>query len=369
MQQSKVFFVSTKDGENAKQINNKLAKLIASCKPFLKIKKDKLVAIKLHFGEEENTGFVNPDFVKTIVGEIKKQSAWVFLTDTNALYKGSRTNTIDHLGLAYRHGFTPDKVGAPVIIADGVKSDEDQEVKINGDLIKTAYVATAISKSDVIVAISHFKGHIMTGFGGAIKNLGMGCASRRGKLTQHGGIAPVVRAEKCVACSACIENCPVDAIKYVDPDVSGVRVGAGKKAKISPKICIGCAGCIAICPVGAIDVAWAMGADTIQQKIAEYAKATVSGKEDSQIYFNFCIKITKECDCLAKDDPKICPDIGIFVSLDPVSIDQACVDKINGVSGGDIFRQQHPDRDWRKQLEHAEKIGLGNRAYELIEVR
>jgi len=358
MQQSKVFFVSTKDGENANQINNKLAKLIASFKPFQKIKKDKLVAIKLHFGEEENTGFVNPDFVKTIVGEIRKQSARVFLTDTNALYKGSRTNTIDHLGLAYRHGFIPDKVGAPVIIADGVKSDEDQEVKINGDLIKTAYVATAISKSDAIVAISHFKGHIMTGFGGAIKNLGMGCASRRGKLAQHGGIAPVVWEQKCVACGACIENCPVDAIQYVD-----------KKAKINPKICIGCASCIAICPVGAIDVAWAKGADTIQQKIAEYAKATVRGKEDNQIYFNFAVKITKECDCLAKDDPKICSDIGIFASFDPVAIDQACVDKINGVSGGDIFRQQHPDRDWHKQLEHAEKIGLGNRVYEFIEVR
>ncbi len=369
MQQSKVFFISVNDGESLSQINNKLAKLIANFKPFQKIKKDKLVAIKLHFGEEENTGYVNPRFVKTIVGEIKKQSTRVFLTDTNALYKGSRTNTIDHLGLAYRHGFIPNKVGAPVVIADGVKSDEDQEIKVNGDLIKTAYVATAISKADAIVAISHFKGHIMTGFGGAIKNLGMGCASRRGKLVQHGGIAPVIWAEKCVACGACIENCPVEAIKYVDPDISGVRVGAGKKAKISPKICIGCASCIAICPVGAIDVAWAGGADTIQQKIVEYAKATISGKEDNQIYFNFAIKITKECDCLAKDDPKICPDIGIFASFDPLAIDQACVDKINGVSGRDIFRQQHPERDWHKQLEHAEKIGLGNRVYELIEVQ
>lgn len=358
MQQSKVFFVSVKDGESTNQISNKLAKLIASFKPFQKIKKDKLVAIKLHFGEEENTGFVNPDFVKTIVSEIKNQNARVFLTDTNALYKGSRTNTIDHLGLAYRHGFTPDKVGAPVIIADGVKSDEDKEIEVNGDMIKTAYVATAISRADTIVAISHFKGHIMTGFGGAIKNLGMGCASRRGKLAQHGGIAPVVVSEKCVACGACIENCPVEAIKYVD-----------KKAKINPKICIGCASCIAICPIGAIDVAWAMGADTIQQKIAEYAKATIKGKEENQMYFNFAIKITKECDCLAKDDPRICPDVGIFASFDPVAIDQACVDKINGASGGDIFRQQHPERDWHKQLEHAEKIGLGNRVYELIEVR
>lgn len=369
MQQSKVFFVSVNDSESLSQINNKLAKLIVSFKPFQKIKKDILVACKLHFGEEENAGYVNPVFVNTITKELKKQSSRVFLTDTNALYKGSRTNTIDHLNLAYRHGFTPEKVGVPVIIADGVKNDEDQEVEVNGDLIKTAYVANAICKADAIVAISHFKGHIMTGFGGAIKNLGMGCASRRGKLVQHGGIAPVVLAEKCVACSACIENCPVEAIKYVDPDAGGIRVGAGKKAKINPKICIGCASCIAICPVGAIDVEWGRGADNIQEKIAEYAKATIKGKEDRQIYFNFAIKITKECDCLAKDDPKICPDVGIFASFDPVAIDQACVDKVNGVSGKDIFLEQHPERDWHKQLEHAEKIGLGNRVYELVEVK
>ncbi|HOX54348.1 MAG: DUF362 domain-containing protein [Candidatus Omnitrophica bacterium] len=358
MQQSKVFFVSVSDADSISQRNDKLSRLLAAAKLFSKIKKDKLVAIKLHFGEEENAGFVNPVFVKTIVNDIKKQSSRVFLTDTNALYKGSRTNTIDHLGLAYRHGFVPDKVGVPVVIADGVKSDEDQQVKINGDLIKSAYIATAISKADAIVALSHFKGHIMTGFGGAIKNLGMGCASRRGKLVQHGGIAPVVMAERCIACSACIENCPVEAIKYVD-----------KKAKISPKICIGCASCIAICPVAAIEVEWARGADTIQHKITEYALATIKGKEDSQIYFNFAIKITKECDCLAKDDPKICPDIGIFASFDPVAIDQACVDKIIAVSGRDIFMEQHPGRDWNKQLQHAEKIGLGNRIYELEEVR
>lgn len=358
MQQSKVFFVSISDADSISQRNDKLSRLIAAVKPFSKIKKDKLVAIKLHFGEEENTGFVNPVFVKTIVNDIKKHSSRVFLTDTNALYKGSRTNTIDHLGLAYRHGFVPDKVGSPVVIADGVKSDEDQQIEINGDLIKTAYIATAISKADAIVALSHFKGHIMTGFGGAIKNLGMGCASRRGKLVQHGGIAPIVMAERCIACGACIENCPVEAIKYVD-----------KKAKISPKICIGCASCIAICPVAAIEVEWARGADTIQQKITEYALATIKGKEDSQIYFNFAVKITKECDCLAKDDPKICPDIGIFASFDPVAIDQACVDKIIAVSGKDIFMEQHPGRDWNKQLQHAEKIGLGNRIYELEEIR
>ncbi|MFH1655043.1 MAG: DUF362 domain-containing protein [Candidatus Omnitrophota bacterium] len=364
MKQSKVYFVPTKDGEDLEHINSKLQALIDKIKPFKVIKKDSLVALKLHFGEEENTGYVNPSYITTIVKEIKNRQAKVFLTDTNALYKGSRTNTIDHLDLAYRHGFTPDKIGAPVVIADGIKSDEDQEVRVKGDFIKTAYIASAVRKANRIVVVSHFKGHMVTGFGGAIKNLGMGCASRRGKLVQHGGIAPLVNAKKCVACGACIENCPVDAISPQNRDFA-----AGVKAVINPKICIGCASCIAVCPVSAVDVQWGKGVSTINEKMVEYAKAVIQDKEDNCIYFNFAIKITKECDCLAKDDPNIVADIGIFASFDPVAIDQACADKVNEVAGRDILRELHPDAHWRKQLEHAEKIGLGNTVYELINAR
>jgi len=368
MNQSKVYFIPVKDGEDLNSINSKLKALIDKIKPFKDIKKDSLVAIKTHFGEEENKGFIDPKLLATIVKAIKKKQARVFLTDTNALYKGSRTNTIDHLDLAYRHGFIPDKIGAPVVIAGGLRSDEDKEVEVNEDFIKTAFVASGIRKADSLVVTSHFKGHIMTGFGGAIKNLGMGCASRRGKLVQHGGIAPFVNQQKCVACGACIEICPVEAIKYADPDAGGTRAGASKKAKINPKICIGCASCIAVCAVSAIDVEWGKGASTINDKIVEYAKAAVKDKEDNCIYFNFAIKITKECDCLAKDDPKVVADIGIFASFDPVAVDQACADKVNEVAGKDILKELHPDRDWKKQLEHAEKIGLGNTIYELINV-
>jgi uncharacterized Fe-S center protein len=312
----------------------------------------------MHFGEEENVGYVNPSYIATIVKAIKKMQARVFLTDTNALYKGSRTNTVEHLDLAYRHGFTPQNVGAPAVIADGIKSDEDQQVKIKGDFIKTAYVASGIRKADSLVVVSHFKGHIVSGFGGAIKNLGMGCASRRGKLIQHGGIAPVVYAQKCVSCGACIEKCPVEAIQYVE-----------RKAKINPKICIGCAGCIAACPVAAIDVQWEKGADVLQEKMVEYAKAAVKDKEDDCVYLNFAIKITKECDCLAKDDPKVVSDIGIFLSFDPVAIDAASADKVNEAAGKDIIKELHPDRDWRRQLVHAEKIKLGSCVYELVKIQ
>jgi hypothetical protein len=358
MKQSKVYLTLTNDDMALEEINSKLANLIDKIKPFQNIKKDNLVAIKLHFGEEENVGYINPDFVSTIVKAIKKRNAKVFLTDTNTLYKGSRTNTIDHLDIAYRHGFRLDRVGASVVIADGIKSDEDQEVKLKGKFIKSAYIATGIYKADFLVVISHFKGHIMAGFGGAIKNLGMGCASRRGKLVQHGGVAPFVKIEKCVSCGLCIKSCPVEAIKFVN-----------KKAKINSQVCIGCAGCIAVCPISAIDVQWEKGADTINEKIVEYAKAAITNKKDNCIYFNFAIKITKDCDCIAKDEPKICPDIGIFVSFDPVAIDQACVDKINQISKKDIFRQQHPNRDWQRQLEHSTEIGLGRRTYELVQIK
>lgn len=364
MKQSKVYFISVKDGEDKISINSKLQILIDKAKPFKDIKKDSLVALKLHFGEEENTGYVNPFYIATIVKEIKNRQAKVFLTDTNALYKGSRTNTIDHLHLAYRHGFTPEKVSAPVVIADGIKSDEDQESQVKGDYIKKAYIASAIRKSDDLVIVSHFKGHMVTGFGGAIKNLGMGCASRRGKLIQHGGVAPFVNEQKCVACGACIDVCPVDAVEPFSKTFK-----PGQKAKINPKICIGCASCIAVCPVAAVDVQWEKGISTINKKMVEYAKAAIKDKEDNCVYFNFAMKITKECDCLAKDDPKVVGDIGIFASFDPVAIDQACADKVNEAAGKDILKELHPDHDWRKQLEHAEKIKLGSCVYELVKIQ
>ena len=358
MKKSRVLFISVKDGEGIKQIDTKLKILLDKTHLLGKIKKDAYVAIKMHFGEEGNTGYVNPVYVATIVKELREKEAHIFLTDTNTLYKGSRTNAIEHLNLAYRHGFSSDKVQVPIIIADGLKGDDYDKVKIKGFFIKTAYIASAIRKAEILVVISHFKGHMMTGFGGAIKNLGMGCAARRGKLIQHGGISPFVRKEKCIACERCIKICPVSAIKLIKD-----------KAKIDSRICIGCASCIAACPVAAIDIEWEKGADTIQERMAEYAKAVISDKKDKCIYINFAIKITKECDCLAKDDPKICSDIGIFASFDPVSIDQSCVDKVNKISGKDLFREQHPDCDWQKQLKHAQDIGLGSRDYELMEIR
>ncbi|MFC1703811.1 DUF362 domain-containing protein [Candidatus Omnitrophota bacterium] len=357
MNKSTAYYISVKDSDAFQQVNVKLGRLLAKVKPFDSFKDGSLVAIKLHFGEEGNAGFVSPKHIGTLVNALYKKGGKAFLTDTNALYKGKRTNATEHLRLAYEHGFIPENVAAPVIIADGLKGDEYREVKLQRGALKIAYVASAIHKADALVVVSHFKGHIMTGFGGALKNLGMGCAARRGKLVQHGGVAPIVVQEKCIACQRCVEVCPVSAIAMVT-----------EKAKIDPKICIGCASCIAVCPVAAIDLEWLKGAEVISKRVAEYASAAVDGKKETCVYINFATKITKECDCLAKDDPKICPDIGIFMSTDPVAIDQACVDAVNKVSGKDLFREQHPGPDWQIQLSHAQEMGLGSCDYELIEV-
>ncbi|MDD5044665.1 MAG: DUF362 domain-containing protein [Candidatus Omnitrophica bacterium] len=355
---SKVYFIAAKDKNNIKDNSRKLLYLVEQSKLLDLIKKEDLVALKLHFGEDKNTGYVNPEYLGLLVGEVRKRGAKPFLTDTNTLYKGRRANAVDHLEIALEHGFVPDKARAPIFIADGFMGEDYEEVEISQKFFKTAFVAKGIRSADSMVVVSHFKGHIMTGFGGALKNLGMGCAARVGKLKQHADVSPFVVIEKCIACEKCVVSCPVSAIKM-----------AGGKASIDNKKCIGCANCIAVCPVAAIEVNYAHGADTIQQKMIEYASAALKGKEKRCVFINFAMKITKECDCLAKDDPLICEDIGIFTSSDPVSLDKACVDIINKVNGKDIFRQAHPERDWSIQLAHAAKLGIGSLDYELIEYK
>jgi uncharacterized Fe-S center protein len=211
--------------------------------------------------------------------------------------------------------------------------------------------------ADAFVGIAHFKGHLMTGFGGALKNVGMGCATRDGKLVQHCDIAPFIKEKKCVGCRQCEAVCPAKAI-----------VMKADKAVLGDSLCIGCASCIAACTHDAIDIKWEAGGSLIQQKMTEYAKAVLRGRQGNVLFVNFAITITKECDCLAKDDPRIVPDVGLFVSSDPVSVDKACLDLVLEAAGRDIFREVHPKRDGNIQLKHAAKIGLGSLEYELTRV-
>jgi hypothetical protein len=321
---------------------------------FARVKAGQRVALKLHFGEEGNTGFVKPDYCAVIVDAVKQRRAIPFLSDTNTLYSGKRTNSKDHLALAYLHGFTPEKVGAEVIIPDDTRTENVFESSYKGAYVKTAMIARIFQDAGFLVGVAHFKGHLMTGFGGAIKNIGMGCATRAGKLFQHAGIAPCVIKKKCGGCRACIAVCPAAAITLVRDT-----------AVIDPSRCTGCASCIAACTYGAIDVPWESGGNVIQEKMAEYACAVLSGKKGRCAFINFCIKITGECDCLAKDDPRIAPDIGILVSVDPVALDQACCDLVCAAAGRDVFKEAHPKRDGTKQLRHAQDIGLGGREYVL----
>lgn len=352
---SKVYLARLGNSEKLQVVASKLKHLLEESCVLNFIPPKSKVAVKMHFGEAGNNGFVQPEYLRIICDKISAQKAAAFISDTNTLYRGRRTNSADHLALAHEHGFTHQATGAEIIVPEDNKKDI-LEVSINQKFIQAAKLARIFVDADAFVGVSHFKGHIMTGFGGALKNIGMGCAAREGKLQQHSEVSPVVYQDKCTGCGECEKACPVKAITIQN-----------NQSVINGAKCIGCATCIAVCPSLAIDVPWGSGAATIQEKMVEYAWAVLKNKKGKTGFLNFAIKITKECDCLAKDDPRIVPDIGILASEDPVSIDQAAFDLVNQASGRDIFQELHPQRDGTKQLKYAHKLGLGNLDYQLIE--
>jgi uncharacterized Fe-S center protein len=327
-----------------------------------------LVAVKMHFGEKGNTGFIRPLFIRRIVDRIKDLDALPFLTDTNTLYAGTRGESVSHLTTAIENGFAYSVANAPIIIADGIRGASFSRVTIGRKNIKTAYIGKEIVESDALISVAHFKGHELSGFGGTIKNLGMGCASRKGKLDQHSGLSPKVRPKKCIGCGDCMDHCAQKAISLND-----------EKAVIDPEKCVGCGECILICPNGAIDVQWSLDIPLFQKKMVEYTEAVLKGKSGKVFFLNFLTSISPACDCYGHSDAPIVKDIGILASKDPVAIDQASVDMVNrqGTTEGsclesssdqDKFRSIYPKVDWAVQLEHAEKIGLGKRDYELVTI-
>jgi len=352
---SNVYFIAVKNSDEPACIGEKLARLIEEGKLLDFIRKEEKVVIKLHFGEKDNTGYVRPEYLRVISEFVHKKEAYPILADTNTLYRGSRTNSRDHRQLAYEHGFTPEKVKARVVIPDDTQKENVQKIHIDEKFIKVAKIAKLFWTADSLISVAHFKGHLMTGFGGALKNLGMGCATREGKLNQHSDISPFVIKRKCTGCRACQETCPAEAIILKEG-----------KSYIDTSKCIGCASCIAACKYNAIELNWEAGGNLLQEKMVEYAKAVLSNKKGRVVFFNFCLKITKECDCLAKDDPRIAADIGILASCDPVAIDKASFELVNKSAGKDIFKEAHPKRDGGKQLNYAAELGLGNLDYDLI---
>jgi len=314
------------------------------------------VAVKTHFGESKKNGHVGPEFLDVIGKLIKNRGGIPFLTETSTLYRGNRTNAIDHIMHANRQGFTIENTGMPVIMSDGLMGDEEAEIEINGKYYKSVPIASLVSKVQSLVVVSHFTGHIVSGFGGALKNIGMGLSSRRGKMIQHSTSKPKIKKKLCTACGECIRWCPSNAISYVDG-----------KAYINKKICIGCAECLAVCRFDAVGYNWSESYENLQKKIVEHAMGVVKTKKGKIIFINFLTKISKDCDCMGSFE-RISSDIGILISNDPVALDSASLDIIEERLGRKLSKAAH-DIPYRVQREYSKELGFGNTDYELIKVK
>lgn len=371
---SKVFFVSI-DAHEKKENNllNKIERLYTALGFDQYLDPNEFVAIKTHFGEEGTTRYIRPIYIARLVECLKKSSVRPFLTDTNTYYVDHRQNAVEHLYTAQRHGFYPPTISAPIVIADGLLGSDLVEVSVDGDHFKNVRIGSSLYNSNAILVATHFKGHVVTGFGGAIKNLGMGGASRAAKLTIHGAIALI--SDRCVGCGECFDKCHQSAISMNEID----------RAVVDPDKCDSCGECSIKCYNDAIDPDWDRGSvytrEEVQERIVEFALGVSSNKRNKICYFNFLLDITPECDCEPWADHPIVKDIGVLASMDIVAIDQASVDLVNaqkGIhetllqseyeSGGDKFKALN-GVNWGAQLIHGEKMGLGSRKYELIEVK
>jgi uncharacterized Fe-S center protein len=350
---SKVFFLPASEKEDHEVLAGKTKRIFEALRLEDSIKKDSFVGIKIHFGEKGNTGFIKPSWLKHLIDGLKKQKAKIFLTDTNTLYLGNRSNSVEHLQLAAQHGFSLEALGVPVILADGLIGRECGEVEVNLRHVKSAKIASTFFHTDVLLCLSHFTGHILSGFGATIKNLGMGCASRAGKIEQHSDVHPWVKEKVCTNCSVCLEYCPADSIEQVDGS-----------ARIIDERCIGCGECLVVCNVGAVKMRWDGDTLRVQEKMAEYALAVLKSVKNRAGFINYLVKITKDCDCMSKNGKVLVPDLGIVASLDPVAVDKASIDLLMEANNKDFLRDAI-DVDWSAQLRHGEEIGLGSMEYEL----
>ncbi len=372
-QPSTVFFADFRARSAKESKIHKIKRLFEAADFAGLVEKGDLAAVKVHFGERGNDTFVSPVFVRTVVDCLKGAGAKPFITDSNTLYQGSRHNAVDHLQTALEHGYGYATVGAPLIIADGLRGKSFSPVRINKKHFKTVKIADAVVEARSLITISHFKGHELAGFGGAIKNLAMGCSPSQGKFDQH-ALRFSIAAERCTACGLCMANCPERAISWN-------TVKEHKFAVIDKERCVGCGECLTVCSPKAVELDWATEIEPFNERMAEYAFGAVLHKKNRAGYFNFLMNITPDCDCVPWSDAPLVPDIGILASTDPVALDKASYDLINSHVG---FVQSHlkanhgPGENkftgtWANtrgevQLAYAESIGLGTTRYNLVDI-
>lgn len=376
MEKSKVFYTDfrAKIGEG---LPTKLKRLIKAAGIGDIDMDGKFVAVKMHFGELGNLSFLRPNYARAIVDVVKELGGVPFLTDCNTLYPGSRKNAIEHLYCAWENGFTPMTVGCPVIIGDGLKGTDDIEVPVEGgEYIDKAMIGRAVMDADIFISLSHFKGHETTGFGGAIKNIGMGCGSRAGKKAQHMNGQPEIDPELCRGCRACLRECANDGLSFDE---------STRKMSINTQNCVGCGRCIGACNFDAIAFANYAATKDLNCRMAEYTKAVIQNRPNFHV--SLIVDVSPNCDCHAENDAPILPNIGMFASFDPLALDQACVDaclkatplpnsqlaeameKEDFCDHHDHFENTTPNSEYKTCLAHAEKIGLGTRDYEIVVVK
>lgn len=377
---SKVFFTDMRASQSGNLLQ-KLERMVKKAGIGNIDFKDKFVAIKIHFGEFGNVAYIRPNYAAVIVKLIKDLGGKPFLTDSNTLYSGSRDNAVDHIHTAMVNGFNPIATGCDVIIADGLRGNDERIVDVNGKYCPEPKIGAAIAEADIVISLTHFKGHEMAGFGGTMKNIGMGSGSVAGKRDMHATAQPKIEADKCIGCKVCERNCNHDAVHVTD-----------KLATIDYSKCVGCGQCVALCQHEGAVMSSQESGEILNYKIAEYTKAVLKDKQ--QFHISFIMNVSPECDCWAHNDAAIIPDLGMACSFDPVALDQACVDLVNKAcplhtdnmlmqkahecgcdhhhhhaeeaEHTDKFLLLHPNCNWEAGLIYGEEIGLGTRQYELV---
>lgn len=394
MEPSKVYFcdLHTHMGDG---LPNKLKRLIKAAGIGQIDFENKFVAIKMHLGEPGNLSYLRPNYARAVVDVVRELGGKPFITDCNTLYVGGRKNALDHLDSAYANGFNPFQTGCHTIIADGLRGLDEVEVPVEGgEYVKNAKIGRALMDADVVISLTHFKGHEQAGFGGAMKNLGMGGGSRAGKMEQHAAGKPSVSQKRCIGCRQCEKICAHSAFSFDqthEHEFANGKVREVHVASIDHSKCVGCGRCIAVCNQDAIRPDYNQAAEVLNYKIAEYTKAIVDGRPCFHI--SLAIDVSPNCDCHDENDKPIVGDIGFFASFDPVALDQACIDAVQAAAAlpdteythmhkkleeageldeahaSDKFHITHPDTDWKSCIDHAEMIGIGTHEYELIRVK